>query len=593
MTSRERTRGIRTGATRWSGWLLAGLILLVAAAAARAAPGSGDVRVDEWRGYEDVPLRINIWHDHEEDQPYRPGEAVRIHFETNRDGYAVVYRIDTEGKVVILWPRSHLDDGFVFGGQTYHLPTAGGRRIRAGDETGIEYVEAIFSEYPFDLRDLDIDFHEERGGKPHDYYVAGDPFLAMNEVNLAITGLDDPEDYVVTNYVSYSVGRQVDHPRYLCTQCHDPDTVHDPYRDRCTVEIHYDYGWTNDWYLRFGYYPVYYYPVYYYVDPWTWTPWVNFWYRPWYAWPAVPVYDWGFSLYIWDTSPYYRGDVWVRYKHGDRRYRPLAKTRAYRTARKIDALSVPRRLVVAKTPDRRLTEAMRRKQALARRDAAGRERDVRARYRNVPPARRRPQDLKRPATRDRRPGLRVPGRGGYPPTVGGGSVHRSGRGDAAGRTRTVRPDRQRRLRPDDRPRTGTPATRSRGERLRRPSRPGGEEPDGRFRSRPAPRPADKPLPRVKPQPRSKPKPRVKPKPRSGAGGERTRDRAPARPEKKKPVVRPKRDTSRPGLAPRTPARRPLPPTRARRPATPPARKSSPPPRRSDDGGGRGRAPARR
>jgi hypothetical protein len=298
-------------------------IVLVAVCSATLFAADSDL---SWNGYSDVSMRINIWHD-EDDEVYSKGENIRAHFETNKDAYAVVYRIDSEGEVTILWPRNRHDDGFVYSEHTYNLPAPGAPRIRAGAENGVEYIEAILSAYPFDLRELQVDFHHENLNVEWDYYVAGDPFLAINEVNFAVTGLEDPEDFIVTNYTSYYVGREVDHPRYLCSQCHDVNQYH-PYRDNCNINVHYDYGWDNDWFVSYGFYPAYYYPVYYYVDPWTSRPWVNYWYNPWYYWPSSG-YNWGWDYYAWNYSPYWNGGVSVLYKTGDRRYRPISKSVRY------------------------------------------------------------------------------------------------------------------------------------------------------------------------------------------------------------------------------------------------------------------------
>jgi len=333
MTSKtaETTRPSRSSAgLRMAMTLLIALALAVGFATARAQPAAETpAGADGWNGYENQPYRVNIWHDRGDDEIYQRGEAVRIHFETNSDAYAVVYRIDAEGSVSILWPRSRFDDGFVFGHHTYNLPTPGAQRIRAAGSEGVEYVQVVVSAYPFDLRGLEVDFHHEGAEQEHAYYIAGDPFLAMNDVNYAVTGLEDASDYVVTNYLSYYVHRQVDHPRYMCTQCHDDDSDYHPYDDVCVVEIHHDYSWDNDWYHRYSYYPVYYYPVYYYVDPWTWRPWINYWYRPWYSWPDWHYATWGYDCYVWNYSPHWRGDVWVRYKEGHRRYRPIDKNHRY------------------------------------------------------------------------------------------------------------------------------------------------------------------------------------------------------------------------------------------------------------------------
>ncbi|MBU8871478.1 MAG: DUF4384 domain-containing protein [Gemmatimonadales bacterium] len=298
-------------------------------------------------------LRVGVWLDKAEDDVYRRGENIEVDLQANGDGYAVVYRIDVEGLVTILWPRTRMDDGFVFGGHEYRLPVSGARRLRVSGQEGLGYIEAIFSSYPFDLRDLEIDFHHEDRSRTHDFYVAGDPFLAMNEVNFAITGLEDAAEYVVTDYASYYVHEKVEHPRYLCNQCHYDDTVaYHPYRDHCTLEINYDFGWSNSWYGRYGYYPVYWHPTYVYMDPWTYRPWVNFWYYPSYSCPPRGHYNWGYSTYVWFDSPYYRGDSVAYWNSGNRRYRPLGRIAVETPVRKTrDYVGVSSRIKVRSLDD--------------------------------------------------------------------------------------------------------------------------------------------------------------------------------------------------------------------------------------------------
>jgi len=287
--------------------------------------------------YASQTMRVGVWLEGKaEGEIYRKGEELAVGFQTNEDAYGVVYRIDTEGGVTILWPRSRYDDGFVFGGQEYILPVSGARRMTASSVTGEGFVEAIVSRYPFDLRNLEVDFQHEFQAENLDFRVAGDPFLAMNEVNFAITGLEDATDYVVTNYVSYYVHEEVDHPRYLCNQCHFEDEVaYDPYQDTCTLDIQVDYGYGNEWYSTYGYYPAYSNPVYVYVDPWSYRPWINFWYDPWYYCPPISHYNWGYSCYAWCDSPYYGGSCNGRYPSGSGSYRSLyrpAVTRPSRTS---------------------------------------------------------------------------------------------------------------------------------------------------------------------------------------------------------------------------------------------------------------------
>jgi hypothetical protein len=312
--------------------------------------------------YSKVDLRVGVWLDRGEDEIYQRGEEMGAGFQTNQDAYAVIYRIDVDGLVTVLWPRSRMDDGFVFGGHEYLLPVAGGRKLLVSNREGEGYVEAVVSKYPFDLRDLEIDFHHEPTAQPLDFRVAGDPFLALNEVNFAVTGLENSEEYVVTNFVSYFVHREVEHPRYLCNQCHFEDEVaYEPYQESCTLEITYDYGWVNGWYADYGYFPVYANPVYVYVDPWTWRPWVNFWYSPYYV--CAPYYGYGWyggGCYSWGYSPYYAGNCYTSYSSGYTRYRPLTRDQVNGSgsATKTREYGSVSRMVSADTPDARQREAM-------------------------------------------------------------------------------------------------------------------------------------------------------------------------------------------------------------------------------------------
>lgn len=382
--------------------------------------------------YAQQSLRVSLWLDKDSDQVYRRGEPLQVTFQTNEDAYVVLYHIDVDGRVDILWPTSRFSDGFVFGGHQYRLPAVDGKRLRVGTQEGVGYVQAVVSLYPFDLRDLALDFFHESGGSAYEHYVAGDPYLAMNEVNFAVTGLEDSSDFVITNHVSYYVHREVEHPRYLCSQCHDDEKAYEPYRDTCTITIRYDYSWLNQWWGRYRFYPVYYYPTYYYVDPWTGFRWVNYWYDPWYDWPAFTFYSWPYYCYDWRYSPYWTWNSSIAYQRGNRRYVPVAKPPVTRD-RAVVATRTKNLLVTDARPGEDRLRAMKERTVLGRGEVAATDSRLRrddpagANDGNVRRATRAQERFAPDSGANATPGLRLPG-----------SVS-TGAGDARQRARNLQP----------------------------------------------------------------------------------------------------------------------------------------------------------
>lgn len=562
---------------------------LAATAGLAVQPPADDVLLQR---YQEQHLRVSLWLDKDSDQVYRRGEPLQITFQTNEDAYVVLYRIDVEGRVDILWPSSRLNDGFVFGGHQYRLPARDATPLRVGDQEGMGYVQAVVSLYPFDLRDLPLDFHHERLDRRFDFFVAGDPYLAMNEVNFEVTGLEDPSEFVITNHVSYYVHRPVDHPRYLCFQCHDDSVAYEPYQHTCTVTIQHDYGWHNRWWNAHGFYPAYYYPVYFYVDPWSGYRWVNYWYDPWYWWPPRSFYSWGFHLYDWRYSPYWHWDSRVAYERGSRRYTPLTKPgadrdRALATTRTKNAL-----VTDARPADDRL-RAMKERTVADR----GRGDDERSRVRRDAPGGGAPRNVERVSRPQERfetdarlrtqPGLRVP-----EARAGGRDRREAERGTQPGVREVPRDGSDRRTRDE----------------IRQPSRPGGA-PDDRPQVRPVePRPDGRrvwtnrrsqspddprPTPPVARPPDRRESPRQQPdRVRRDDAGSRRDSSPPSTPPRVTPR-QPERPKSPPSTPPRAAPRReqpkPPPSTPPRAAPRQPERPSSPPAAGQRGGSGRGRS----
>ena len=289
----------------WSG--LAVLGLLVMAPAAAGARG----------------LDVEVWTDRGDDAVYQPGDALEVRARASEDAYLLVYEIDAEGYVRLLYPYRG-GSGFVEGRHTYTVPPE-----RANVELVVEkgpvgqcYVVAIvsrdrFLELPWYLRPYDLQAeqvgYEGRGddeeGITAEGRIVGDPFVAMEKIRRRVVGSPDDPDAFATGYASYYVHNEVRYPRYLCYDCHRPGrwawwTGFDPYYTHCSVfdfRVNWSWGWGPGYW--FGSMPYYYYVVRADCPP-HYRPWYgrSTWFSSWDGWGRWRTL-WGDKLVRYKTDP--------------------------------------------------------------------------------------------------------------------------------------------------------------------------------------------------------------------------------------------------------------------------------------------------
>jgi hypothetical protein len=207
-------------------------------------------------------LDVDVWINKDEGGVYRQGEPMRVFFRANADAFVLIYNIDTEGYIHLVYPYGPDDPDRVDGGVTYQVPSRHDPYDLVADgPTGIEYVVAIASPEPF--RDLpwylrgrydegDQDQGEYDGDEEDSGVIVGDPYVGMDRVIRRVVpqGL---EDDVATDDTFFYIERKVEYPRYVCADCHSYGTWYDPYLDVCTVvDIRIDAAWARyrPWPLR-------------------------------------------------------------------------------------------------------------------------------------------------------------------------------------------------------------------------------------------------------------------------------------------------------------------------------------------------------
>ena len=86
--------------------------------------------------------RVSVWLDRT--APYDRGARARVYVSADRNAYLTVLRIDTDGRVRVLFPQDPWDDNYVSGGRTFEVEDRdGGHAFRVDDAPGEGYIFAI------------------------------------------------------------------------------------------------------------------------------------------------------------------------------------------------------------------------------------------------------------------------------------------------------------------------------------------------------------------------------------------------------------------------------------------------------------------
>ncbi len=228
--------------------MLSLLTLALAAMSAGSAPTPvppPSALIAQWvRAGDRERPRISIWLNR--DDVYNRGDRARVYFKSDQDAYVTIIRIDTDGRMRVLFPIDPWEDNFARGGKTFEvLGRDRDEAFRIDDYPGVGYVFAIASEDPFTYDDIvrgdHWDYHAISDGR-----VRGDPYVVVSDIADRIARETD-YDYDVSQYY---VEKHYDYPRFVCYDCHTYTSwrAWDPYGSYCSrfrIVIY------DDWY----YYP--------------------------------------------------------------------------------------------------------------------------------------------------------------------------------------------------------------------------------------------------------------------------------------------------------------------------------------------------
>jgi hypothetical protein len=228
---------------------------------------------------------VEIWTDRGDDAVYQSGDAMHLKVRTSDDAWLLVYELDTEGNVNLLYPLKRGSTGRVEGRKTFHLPEDITQdQLVVENETGQGFLVAIASTQPFrdlpwylrafDPQAASVGYAEDPEAKARDEEgfdengrAVGDPYVVMERIRRRVLVTPDDLESFGTAYTTYYVHEQVRYPRYVCNDCHRPGSWSwwpgfDPYYAHCSVvDFRVNWGWAWGPQIWTSYVPYYYYIV--------------------------------------------------------------------------------------------------------------------------------------------------------------------------------------------------------------------------------------------------------------------------------------------------------------------------------------------
>ncbi|MEA2713605.1 MAG: hypothetical protein QOK27_1566, partial [Gemmatimonadales bacterium] len=245
--------------------------------------------------YDDPPIRLWI----NNDRRFLPGDRAKVEVRTRDDGYLLVFHVDPEGHLRVLFPLDPDRDNFVRGGKKYEIRGRGGRESFEIDNTtgkGTVYAAVSRDAFRFDGF-VEGDHWDYRALAPS--RLPNDPEQDLNELVRRMAQGDF--DYDLLNYyVSERVAYRSDYSPYYGSSYDD----YGCYRFSCSS--YYGSPFNVSIGLSFGrpYRRYYYDPYFYAYDPF-YNP---FFYDPY---SYAPIYR---PRYVYPYSRYHGQYSYNRYR---------------------------------------------------------------------------------------------------------------------------------------------------------------------------------------------------------------------------------------------------------------------------------------
>ncbi len=137
---------------------------------------------------------------------------VSIYMRADRDCYATLLLVDTDGYLHVLYPSSPYDRVWLHGGRTYRYDACDVGLDRL-DGVGIAHLYAVGSPVPFDYSYYGASVFVGGFG----FRVYGDPYVACRDFYVSLLPASCRWDFVTVGCARFYVRQWVRYPAYLCS----------------------------------------------------------------------------------------------------------------------------------------------------------------------------------------------------------------------------------------------------------------------------------------------------------------------------------------------------------------------------------------
>lgn len=262
-------------------------ILLSMIAAAAGVPANGP----------EPTIRVTL----NNDGQYLPGDRSKVQVITRDDGYLLVFQVNPDGRLRVLFPLDPTDDNYVKGGKRYLLLGRGGREGFTVDAPGSGVVFAAVSLDPWRFSGYVQNDHWDSRVLNTTTYDDTEPQL----VALAQGMAGGRFDYDVVGYTVASQVAVTEDPLYTSSGVGVVDGCFGC--DVMPASVIYSSGYYDTGYYSTGYYSPGYYNGIGLYDPYYYSPY--YYYGPYYpTWAYGPACGW----WCWNGG-YWHSGYWGNY----------------------------------------------------------------------------------------------------------------------------------------------------------------------------------------------------------------------------------------------------------------------------------------